>query len=425
MCEKTIFTSGLQQSDDYEGYLRFLAERETTKSTENQLKMTASQQRSTVVKAVESREGKNNYTNDDRRDDVDGGWSDCSSLMHWAYTKINKEIGGYTGDQIENGSWVVQGGQYPNESKLLPGDLLFFKDKNYNGRPYNDGHVEMYIGSGTIMGHGSGVGPTRKDMNAYCDWREGYGGPYIGVKRYISGGSSSGGDGDLQYGSTGAAVEEMQRMLIALGYNCGGYGADGDYGQGTVDSVKKFQKDHGLSVTGIYNAATKKALVAAYKALSGGGSGETGLKEGDTGVHVVALQGLLISMGFSCGDSGADGDYGQGTVSAVKALQKKYGLKTSGVYNKATKNTLSIAYSAKISIDDSLLMEGDDGTPVKLLQAMLIISGYSCGASGADGDYGQGTVNAVSKFQNAKGLEADGVYGHDTRIKLFATYKGK
>lgn len=44
----------------------------------------------------------------------------------------------------------------------------------------------------------------------------------------------------------GGRCKELQQLLIKAGYNCGGYGADGDFGKGTYDSLVKFQKDHGL-----------------------------------------------------------------------------------------------------------------------------------------------------------------------------------
>ena len=394
-----------------------------------EVKMTAAQKRTAVVNAVKSREMKNQYTNGDRRTDVAHGWSDCSSLVWWAYKQIGMEIGGYTGDQIMKGSWVTKGGKYPDVSKMLPGDLVFFRDKNYNGRPYNDGHVEMYIGGQSLMGHGSGIGPKVKDLKSYCNDRVAYGGPYIGVKRYISGGGSNPGTGELQHGSKGPEVAQMQKMLIRLGYHCGGTGADGDFGQGTLASLKKFQQDHKLPVTGKYNAATKKALVEAYNAAvnpnPNPNPGTVILKQGNKGVKVTALQGLLISLGYSCGDSGADGDYGPGTVTAVKNLQKKCGLTVNGVYNTSTKSKLVALYTKKISSDNSVLSTGSTGTAVKLMQAMLIICGYSCGSTGADGSFGGGTVTAVKKFQQTKGLNADGAYGHDTRIKLFVAYKVK
>lgn len=388
---------------------------------------TAAQKRTAVVNTVKSREMKNQYTNGDRRTDVAHGWSDCSSLVWWAYKQIGMDIGNYTGDQIEKGTWVTKGGKYPDVSKMLPGDLVFFRDKNYNGRPYNDGHVEMYIGGQSLMGHGSGIGPKVRDIREYCNFRISYGGPYIGVKRYISGGGSNPGAEELQYGSNGPEVAQMQKMLIRLGYNCGGTGADGDFGQGTLASLKKFQQDHKLPVTGKYNAATKKALVEEYKAAvnPNPNPGTVILKQGNKGVKVTALQGILISLGYSCGASEADGEYGSGTVTAVKNLQKKYGLSVNGVYNTATKSKLVALYTKKISGDNSVLSSGATGTAVKLMQAMLIICGYSCGSTGVDGSFGDGTLIAVKKFQQAKGLNTDGAYGHDTRIKLFANYKVK
>jgi len=61
----------------------------------------------------------------------------------------------------------------------------------------------------------------------------------------------------LKKGSYGDDVKKMQIMLIALGYDCAGYGADGDFGNGTEASLKLFQKQHGLEETGVYTVADK------------------------------------------------------------------------------------------------------------------------------------------------------------------------
>ena len=45
-------------------------------------------------------------------------------------------------------------------------------------------------------------------------------------------------------------------------------------------------------------------------------------------------------------------------------------------------------------------------------------SGYSCGSYGADGDFGNGTYNAVVKFQKNHYLSADGIVGKNTWRKL-------
>lgn len=54
----------------------------------------------------------------------------------------------------------------------------------------------------------------------------------------------------LKKGSTDVKVKVLQTLLIGQGYNCGGYGIDGDFGSGTYESVKKYQKDNKLSVDG-------------------------------------------------------------------------------------------------------------------------------------------------------------------------------
>lgn len=78
------------------------------------------------------------------------------------------------------------------------------------------------------------------------------------------GGAAPSVDASLSKGDSGSAVEEMQKMLIACGYSCGKWGADGDWGSATEQAVLAFQKDHGLSVDGVYGPKTKAALTAEY-----------------------------------------------------------------------------------------------------------------------------------------------------------------
>lgn len=160
--------------------------------------MNASTLRKIVRDYVFSREGKNQYTQSGKRTQVDKGFSDCSSLQQRAYYEVGIEIGSYTGAQIEKGSWVQLGGTLPDESRMKIGDELFFATNYDNGRPYCVGHIEMYVGNGQISGHGSGIGPTRKDMIAYCKQRNAAGKPFIGVKRYIESTASEEGNQTLE-----------------------------------------------------------------------------------------------------------------------------------------------------------------------------------------------------------------------------------
>ena len=65
----------------------------------------------------------------------------------------------------------------------------------------------------------------------------------------------------LRKGDEGSTVAAMQILLIGYGYNCGGYGADGEFGNGTHASVRNFQRDRGLEVDGICGPKTWSLLL--------------------------------------------------------------------------------------------------------------------------------------------------------------------
>ncbi len=65
---------------------------------------------------------------------------------------------------------------------------------------------------------------------------------------------------------------------------------------------------------------------------------------------------------------------------------------------------------------------GSTGSAVVNMQTMLIACGYSCGASGADGDFGKNTHAALTAFQTDQGLEADGIYGSLSMAALEKAY---
>lgn len=65
-----------------------------------------------------------------------------------------------------------------------------------------------------------------------------------------------------------------------------------------------------------------------------------------------------------------------------------------------------------------MLKRGMKGADVRTLQAALIAYGYSCGAAGADGDFGAGTEAALKQFQTRYSLGADGIAGKGTWGKL-------
>lgn len=74
----------------------------------------------------------------------------------------------------------------------------------------------------------------------------------------------------------------------------------------------------------------------------------------------------------------------------------------------------------EITVTLPIIRYGAIGMYVKIMQVALIAKGYSCGWCGADGEYGNGTKLALTSFQSANGLTADGDCGKDTWTKLLS-----
>lgn len=75
------------------------------------------------------------------------------------------------------------------------------------------------------------------------------------------------GDRDLKNGCEGADVKQLQTNLIKLGFSCGKWGADGEFGDCTEQAVEAFQRAKGLDVTGVFDGVTREALETALDAL--------------------------------------------------------------------------------------------------------------------------------------------------------------
>lgn len=70
------------------------------------------------------------------------------------------------------------------------------------------------------------------------------------------------------------------------------------------------------------------------------------LRRGSKGKYVTLAQTQLINKGYSCGNTGADGDFGKNTEAAVKAFQKDHGLTVDGIIGQNTWNALDGAEPA-------------------------------------------------------------------------------
>ena len=82
--------------------------------------------------------------------------------------------------------------------------------------------------------------------------------------------------------------------------------------------------------------------------------GDRILRNGMEGADVKELQSLLIQLDYDLGKWGADGDFGDATEQAVRALQKKAGITVDGEFGPASMKALETA----------LKVEDGDGEPV-------------------------------------------------------------
>ena len=242
------------------------------------------------------------------------------------------------------------------------GDQVFFGDYG------NEGHTGIVVAvSGNIIttvegntsgGYGvesNGDGVYIKKYNTSTQYIPGFGRPNWEVV------SSNVGNEEvtdtvnypiIKLGSKGSDVKKAQQLLIAKGYSCGTAGADGDFGAGTYNAVKKFQADNGLEADGIVGANTWAALLKTEqpkheqtepdkepeKPVETTGSACIVdlpiVRQGDNGFPVIAVQTLLGKHNFNV--NYIDGDFGPDTLAKVKAFQKAKGLNADGTVGRDT-----------------------------------------------------------------------------------------
>ena len=218
----------------------------------------------------------------------------------------------------------------------------------------------------------------------------------------------------LRMGDSGSAVKDLQTKLKKLGYYDGT--VDSTFGSGTYAAVKAFQKKYNLTADGVAGSETLKKLDSAYKNADSD-KDDGSLRKGATGSAVKNLQTKLKKLGFY--NAYVDGSYGDTTVAAVKAFQKKYNLTADGVAGSETLKKLDSAYKnadSNTSTDDDSLRKGATGTAVKTLQTNLKKLGFY--TAYVDGSFGSTTESAVKAFQKKYGLTADGVAGSATLKKI-------
>lgn len=175
--------------------------------------------------------------------------------------------------------------------------------------------------------------------------------------------------------------------------------------------------------------------LAAMMLLASVGLAET-IRLRDKGENVLALQTGLRKLGYYTG--ALDGNFGSGTLKAVKAFQSAERLKVDGLAGTATQARLTALTGVTfedgadeedtpttpdLPNDSGTLFAGDyrtmqygtSGARVRVMQRALLALGFNVKV---DGDYGSVTHAAVKAFQKVVGLTVDGKAGKKTLQKL-------
>ncbi len=128
-------------------------------------------------------------------------------------------------------------------------------------------------------------------------------------------------------------------------------------------------------------------------------------------VQVLVLQRRLAVLGFAPGP--LDGRYGPRTEQAVMRLQAAHGLPVDGV---AGPRTVAALAAPAVGLYPGVGLQSGASGAVRVLQARLAAAGFAPGP--LDGRYGPRTEQAVTRFQAARGVRADGVADPATLARL-------
>lgn len=201
----------------------------------------------------------------------------------------------------------------------------------------------------------------------------------------------------------------VDHRLYELGYRDGA--CNGILDEITINALSNFQTANGLEATGEPNELTVAILLgenaisqSRYLAMRAEeNAAMSTLADGSYGDGVVRLQEALREKGYFNGR--CDGVYGEETEAAVFRFQLANGLNETGIADSALFLRL---YAGKSILWEEFLQEscacvGDSGASVRRLQLWLRQKGYFTGE--CTGNYGDGTQQAVKRFQLDCGLE--------------------
>lgn len=279
------------------------------------------------------------------------GYAWCNVFIDWCFykalglDKARELLIGFSAGCTQDYNWFRSKGQIVSEPQI--GDLVFFGDISHIGIIENVDNDRIY----TIEGNTSNAAELIVNGGQVAKKS------YLKTSKYIYGYARPKYDEEgqtinenkeenkieqqitysvIKKGSKGNLVRIAQEKLIVKGYKLFVYGCDGDFGTETEQVVKQLQKDAGISVDGIIGNDTWRVLNSDFKKLSQPLYPGYLIKKGQQNEEVRKVQVRLIELGYSCGNCGSDGIFGNGTYNAVIAFQKVNSLSVDGIVGPKT-----------------------------------------------------------------------------------------
>ena len=156
-------------------------------------------------------------------------------------------------------------------------------------------------------------------------------------------------------------IHELQRYLHRISYsnpNIPRIIPDGIYGTETANAVRAFQNAYGLTSNGETNTATWDKVVEVYRELIATiaealevfpAGAEVLIKSGDTGLAVLIIQAILLTLAERYGNLPTlqvTGLYDPATVDAVREFQRHSNYPVTGNVDVPTWNLLALSAAA-------------------------------------------------------------------------------
>ena len=216
---------------------------------------------------------------------------------------------------------------------------------------------------------------------------------------------------DVSVGTTDGEVVRVEQRLFTLGYT--DLAADEVFDDDTRSALSLFQQKSGLKPDGVADRETTDVLFSeAAVALPEGLSAESAAED------VARMQERLARFGFMT--EAADGEYGEATLQAVQAFQRR--LIEQGMPVEATglasPLTLYYLYNEDYSTYVRDVSVGTTGDEAARVEQRLYALGYMDAAP--DDAFDKFAREALRLFQRESGLEPGGVADRETIDVLFS-----